>query len=236
MATLIQSPTRVQVDPDSIRLPAPPSHADTAAWGRYFEDLYHDAGGDAARIPWADQRPNPSLQAWLNAEAPSLVRPGATACVVGCGLGDDVKELTDRGYDVLGFDVSASAIHWARTRHPDIAERLSIADLFNLPASLLRRWDLVVEVSTLQAVHPELRAAAAAGIASLARPRGTVLAVCRARDDGQPLPDAPPFPISPGELAELFAPHGFFPSRAIDDFADDETPPVRRLRCAFKRG
>ena len=34
--------------------------------------------------------------------------------VVGCGLGDDVAELLSRGYDAVGFDVSPTAIGWAR--------------------------------------------------------------------------------------------------------------------------
>ena len=233
---LIKTPSRIQVDHESTLTTAPPPGPDAVAWSRWFEDLYHDAAGDLSRIPWGDGRPSPSLQAWLNTEAPSLVRPGATACIVGCGLGDDVQELAARGYDVLGFDVSPSAVQWARTRHPDIADRFVVADLFSLPGSLPRRWDLVVEISTLQALHPDLRATAAAGIASLARPRGMVLTICRGRDEDQPLPDAPPFALTPRELTDLFAPHALIPTRSIDDYQDDEAPPVRRLRCAFKRG
>jgi len=30
--------------------------------------------------------------------------------------------------------------------------------------------------------------------------------------------------------------HGFSLLRAMDDFLDDESPPVRRLRAVFKRG
>jgi SAM-dependent methyltransferase len=231
------SPTSpVQVDADTALAVGAPATADATAWGRYYEDVYHDAGHDASRIPWADLRPCPSLQAWLNTEAPSHLRPGATACVVGCGLGDDVKELADRGYDAMGFDVSATAVQWARSRHAELSDRLAIADLFDLPASLRRRWDLVVEVNTLQALHPDLRARAAAGIVQLARPRGLVLTICRGRDASQPLPGCPPFALSPEELESLFASQAMAPVRAADDFQDDETPPVRRLRCCFKRG
>mgnify|MGYP006919283781 FL=1 len=82
MPTLTQgSPVRVDPSP---AIEAPRS-ADPASWGRYYEELYHDAAEDPARVPWAHLRPCPFLQTWLNTEAPSLLRPGATACVVGSG-------------------------------------------------------------------------------------------------------------------------------------------------------
>lgn len=236
MPTLHTTTSPVQVDANTALAVGAPATADAAAWSRYYEELYHDAAEDPARVPWAHLRPCPFLQAWLNTEAPSLLRPGATACVVGCGLGDDVKELSDRGYDAIGFDVSASAIQWARRRFPELSDRFHIADLFDLPASLKRRSDLVVEINTLQALHPALREHAAAGIAALARPRGLVLTVCRGRDSSQPVGDAPPHAISPEELGELFGRQAMAPLRAADDFLDDRTPPVRRLRCCFKRG
>jgi SAM-dependent methyltransferase len=233
MATLIQAPPRVRVETGIDTLP-PPAADDAAQWSRFYEDVYHEAGGDPDRIPWAHCMPNPALREWLTDEAPTVVRPGALACAVGCGLGDDVRELADRGYDVLAFDVSPTAVQWARVRYPDLAEQFVVADLFQLPSSLLRRFDLVVEVNTLQAVHPGLRARAGAGIASLARPRGTVLAICRGRDEASPLPDAPPYPLSPRELCEAFAPHGLLPTHTPDEFDDDEA--VRRVRATFKRG
>lgn len=225
--------------PGPVRVDAPesgaPAFPDAQAWGRYYEDVYQDAGGQVARVPWGRGVPNPSLAAWLTTDGPCLLRTGGTVCVVGCGLGDDVRDLCDRGYDAAGFDVSPTAIEWCRSRHADIAERFSVADLFALPAAMVRRWDLVVEINTLQALHPDLRAAAATGVASLARPRGTVLVICRGRSAADSLPAAPPYPLSVEELTGLFAPHGLRPTRSPDDFLDDEMPPVRRLRAALRR-
>lgn len=242
MTTAAQTrPRGIEVHADAARTPAPaappaPPLADPSSWSQYFEEIYRDAGGNSVQVPWADRGPNPSLQAWLNADAPGLIRPGATVVVVGCGLGQDVRELAGRGYDTLGFDVSPTGIAWARQRHPDLSDRLMVADLFALPPSIVRRADLVVEINTLQALHPELRPQAAGAIVSLARPRGTVLAICRGRDTGDPLPENPPFPLSAQELTDLMGTHGLVPVRAVDDFMDDETPPVRRLRGAFRRG
>ncbi len=213
----------------------PPPGADSTAWNAYFEDLYRDAGGECSRIPWADERPNAPLVAWLNREAPGMMRPGASVVVVGCGLGDDVRELAERGYDPTGFDISPTAMAWAKKRFPHLAERFHVADVFAPPSGMLRRADLVVEVNTLQAVHPDLRQRAVSGIVSLARPRGIILAICRGRSEAEPHAPAPPFAMSPTDLVGPFASHGWTPTRGVDDFVDEESPPKRCLRVAFRR-
>lgn len=239
MATLVENrPVEVSVEDALGRgIAVAPATADPKAWVRYFEEIYRRAEGDSGHVPWADSHANPALVAWLNAEAPNLVRPGATATVVGCGLGHDVVELAGRGYDVMGFDVSPTAIDWARRLHPEAADRFHVANLFDLPHGLLRRADLVVEVCTLQSLHPSLREAAASPIVSLARPRGTVLAICRGRDEGDLLEHytMPPYPVCCGELCGLMESQGWYPTRSVDDFLDDETPATRRIRAAFKR-
>jgi hypothetical protein len=83
----------------------------------WFETLYSDAKGATDRIPWADQKPNTHLVAWLNRE--KISGGGRSAIVVGCGLGDDAEELARRGFRVTGFDISSSAIGWAQQRFPE---------------------------------------------------------------------------------------------------------------------
>lgn len=213
----------------------PPESGDTASWSAYFEGLYKEAEGDPGRVPWAEQRANPAMTAWLNREAPGLVRPGASAVVVGCGLGDDVNDLSDRGYDTVAFDVSPTAVQWARTRHPALADRFMVADLFAPPAGLLRRADLVIEINTIQSFHPSLRERATGAIVALARPRGSILVICRGRDEADPMPEMPPFPLMKRELESLFVGCGWSLIREMDDFLDTESPPKRRLRAAFKK-
>ncbi|MCU0688382.1 MAG: TPMT family class I SAM-dependent methyltransferase [Phycisphaerales bacterium] len=176
----------------------------------YCERVYQTADGDPARIPWHHGRADELLIGWLNREAPRLVRPGSRAVVVGCGLGDDVAELTARGFDVIGFDVSATAIHWAALRHPRCAQRFMQADLLDPPSRLLGRFDLVVEISTLQSLPPDLRRIGAANLARLASARGVIVSVDCGRLVEEPSDGAegPPWPLSPAELESLLCSAG----------------------------
>jgi hypothetical protein len=204
-----------------------------------FEDLYRAARGDMGLVRWAHGKANPALVEWLGSQGPALVRPGARVAVVGCGLGDDVVELAGRGYDAMGIDVAPSAIQWAQRRFPELAERFAVADLFALPHHLQRRFDLVVEIYTIQSLDPWMREAAAAAVVSLCRPRGTILTVCRARQAAEPLENVqgPPWPLTAGELCGLFEAHGLTPAACgVEEFTDDEQPPKWRLRAAFRRG
>lgn len=204
--------------------------------GRY-ESIYQSAAGDPSLVPWARQQPNPMMVCWLNAEAPGLVRPGSRVVVVGCGLGDDVAELISRGYDAVGFDVSPTAVSWARKRFPDHAAQFSVTDLFALPGKFRHRFDLVIEIHTLQALDPAQRERAAAAVASLAGPQGHVVAICRGREESQLLEfvQGPPWPLTRSELLGLMESSGLRPLREIDEFMDEETPPQRRLRGVFLR-
>lgn len=202
-----------------------------------FDSIYREAHGDASQVPWAHARANPALVSWLNAEAAGRVRPGARAVVVGCGLGDDVLELLNRGYDASGFDISPTAIDWARRRFSAHADAFMVGDLLALPTRFRHRFDLVVEAYTIQSVEPPVRAAMAAAIAQLACPRGLILTIARGREESEPLESVqgPPWPLTTSELTDLFCAEGWCPTRTPDSFDDDESPPKRRIRATFTR-
>jgi len=217
------------------RMVAPGSSVEDALVA--VEEVYASSGGEASRVPWSHTRANPALVAWLDRRAPGLVRCGARVAVVGCGLGQDAVLLAERGYDVLGFDASASAIEHARRLHPEHASSFVVADLRDLPTSWRHRFDLVVEVHTLQALPPEHRASLASGIAELVAPHGRLVAIARGRADASPLVSVsgPPYPFTPSELIGLLADQGLALEGVLDDFEDNNDPPVRRLRGCFTR-
>jgi SAM-dependent methyltransferase len=145
----------------------------------WFEEFYARADGDIRGIYWADLEPNPLLLDWVDAHpAPA----GRRAVVVGCGLGDDAEALRERGYHVLGFDISPSAIDMCRKRYPGSSVEYVVADLFDHPAAWRRGFDLVYECNTIQILTGPNRERALRAIAELAAPGGVVVVSCRSRE------------------------------------------------------
>jgi SAM-dependent methyltransferase len=201
------------------------------------EEVYRMSGGEHGRVPWAHAKANPALVAWLNARASGIVRCGARVAVVGCGLGADAIELVKRGYDVCAFDACASAIEHAKALHPQHASIFRQCDLRDMPSAMRHRYDLVVEIHTLQSMPPEHRATLASGIEPLLSGHGRLLVIARGRPDDEPLEtlQGPPYPFTPDELTALLADRGLVPETPLDDYQDDQSPPARRLRGLFAR-
>ncbi len=162
----------------------------------FFESFYAGAGDDYAQIPWARLSPSPALVDWLDAEPPAV---GAPALVVACGLGDDAEELARRGCVVDAFDVSPTAIDGARGRFPDSRVAYRVADLFALPPVWRDRFDLLVEVQTIQSLPPDAHRAAVAAIAACLAPGGRMFVRSAVRGEDEPAP-ARPWPLKRSEL------------------------------------
>lgn len=165
----------------------------------WFEGLYEAADGDLAAVPWADNNPHPGLSAWLEQNSQDLTRAASRAIDIGCGLGDNALALQQAGFDVTAFDLSQTAVDWAKQRYGDRGIHFQQADFFDLPPDWVGAFDFVHETYTIQALKGTLRAAAFAEIASLVKPGGHLLAICRSRPDGGPV-SGPPWPISAREM------------------------------------
>ena len=167
---------------------------DAVGW---FEELYRRAEGNNEYLPWADLEPNKYFKAW--AKSTELKGDGRTALVVGCGLGDDAKFLADLGFQVTGFDISPTAIEWAKKLYPDANIRFETADLFNPPAGWLHAFDLVLEVYTIQPLPLEIRPQVIDAIAGFVAPGGRLVVVTRGRADDEQ-PEEMPWPVSRRDL------------------------------------
>ena len=196
----------------------------------WFEDLYAAAlAGGLSLVPWADCKPNPHLVGWLDREGTG--GRGLRALVVGCGLGDDAEELSRRGFAVTAFDLSESAVALARRRFPATEVRYAVADLLRPPEEWRGGFGFVLEAYTLQVLPLAMRPEAIRSVASFVAPGGELLVIARARDDGEDAGELP-WPLSRADLAGAEA-AGLAPER-IEDYLDDEEPPVRRFRASFR--
>ncbi|HET9137351.1 MAG TPA: GrpB family protein [Candidatus Kapabacteria bacterium] len=201
------------------------SGGDATGW---FEKLYSGANGDASQIPWADKKPNGYLVDWLDTN--NIIGYGKSAVVVGCGLGDDAEELSRRGYNVTAFDVSPSAIEWAKKRFPNSNVQYQSVDLFEFPERWKQHFDLVFECYTVQALPRSVRSQAIRSVCDLVAPAGDLLVVARGWREGQS-DDGPPWAITDEELKEF--------SRELKLIVHNEFHEVeenrRRIRCLYRR-
>ena len=200
--------------------------AEQGQFTAWFDALYQHAAGDFAQIPWANLAPNPNLVDWLDRN--DFPWGGKTAVCAGCGLGDDAEELARRGFLATGFDISPTAIEACRARFPGSLVDYLAADLFTFTA----QFDFVFESYTVQALPPEIREPAIAAVARLVKPGGSLLVICRGRDDNDP-PGPMPWPLSRGEI-RLFETHGLR-EMTFEDFMDPAEPDVRRFLALFAR-
>lgn len=194
----------------------------------WFERLYREAAAGSALVPWADLVPNPHLVEWLEAHP----LPPGRALDVGTGLGDNAEELARRGWDVVAFDIAATALDAARARFPSSRVHYTTANLLEPPADWRMAFDLVAETYTLQVLPRRERAVAGRALGDLVAPGGTLLVVARGREAAEP-EGAMPWPLTRAEI-EAIEQNGIRLT-AFEDFLDTEEPPVRRFRATFRR-
>src|SRR2546429_6296977 len=197
----------------------------------WFDQLYRSAAGDAGVIPWADLAPNPHLMEWM---AKHQTRgDGNTALVIGCGLGDDAEALAAAGFATTAFDISPTAIDWCRRRFAQSKVTYEVADALAPPPSWKGQFNFIFEAYTLQALPPPVRTRAIPRIAELLAPGGTLLVICRGREETDPVGEIP-WPLSKSEL-DLFTREGL-KVQEFDDFMDPgEEAPIRRFRAVYTR-
>ena len=161
----------------------------------WFDDYYKEADKKIDTIAWAKGEVNPFLNEYLT----SFEGTPSKAIVVGCGLGDDAFALYAAGFDVTAIDISPEAIKWAKERFDGAEIDFIVADLFDLPESLLGQFDFVFEAFTIQSLPLSLRDRVITAITSLMTPDAKVLAVCNAKLDHEKF-DGPPWPLTFNEL------------------------------------
>ncbi len=195
----------------------------------WFEALYKESGGDTEKIPWADMAPNRFFKAW--AESTGLKGEGRTAMVVGCGLGDDAKYLHDLGFKVTAFDISPTAIEWAKKVYGDTNIHFETADLFQPFRGWLGAFDFVLEIYTIQPLPIAMRPQTIDAVAAFVATGGQLVVVTRGREDDEETGDVP-WPLSKFDLSR-FEENGLVQT-SFQDFVDEEDE-QRRFIVTYKR-
>lgn len=200
---------------------------DATGW---FDVLYKEAAGDNEHIPWADLEPNMFLRAW--AEKTDLRGDGRKALVVGCGLGDDAKFLFDRGFQVTAFDISETAVEWAKRLHADTSIEFYAADLFAPLRGWSKAFEFVLEVYTIQPLPLEMRPRVIDAIADFVAPEGKLVVVTRGREDDEETIELP-WAVSRRDLSQ-FERNGLRQTQFEEMFGDEEEP-VKRFVVEYQK-
>lgn len=205
------------------------SYEERLAW---FEEVYQKAEGDAEQVPWAALAPHPLLESWsVDKYLPDPA--GLSVIDIGCGLGDNARWLAEQGFKVTAFDLSATAIKWARTRLPDSKVDFSVQNLFSLSDEWKGKYDLVHETFTLQALSEEIRPLAARHICELVKDKGFLLLICLGRDDSEEC-SGPPWPLGKQEVKDLILPNDMV-LRAFEEETVTSTRTARHFRVVFQK-
>ncbi len=200
---------------------------DATGW---FEALYKESAGDNEKIPWADLEPNRFLRAW--AEKTNLRGDGRKALVIGCGLGDDARFLFDLGFNVTAFDISETAIEWAKRLHKDTTIDFHAADLFAPFRGWMGAFEFVLEVYTIQPLPLEMRPQTIDAISNFVAPEGRLVVVTRGReDDAEPI--ELPWALSRKDLSQFEK--NDLQQIHFEEMLGDEEPPVRRFVIEYER-
>lgn len=196
----------------------------------WFEAIYQRSEGNKEMIPWADLETNRFFKTW--AESKGLKGNGRTALVVGCGLGDDARYLHDLGFKVMAFDISPTAIEWARRLHCDTDIVFETCDLFQAPQEWLKAFEFALEIYTIQPLPLKMRPQVIEAIARFVAPRGELLVVTRGRGDDEE-PTELPWALSRRDLSGFEA--NGLKQIGLTEMLGDEDEPITRFVVEYRR-
>ncbi len=198
----------------------------------WFDALYREAAGNNEKIPWADLEPNKFLRRF--AEKTNLKGNNRNALVVGCGLGDDAKFLYDLGFNVTAFDISPTAIEWARRIHQETDIKFFVADLFDTPKQWYQAFDFVLEIYTIQPLPLEIRPQVIDAISNFVHfPNGKLLIVTRGRENDE-IPTELPWALSKKDLSRFDENH-FKQTYFEQMFSNDEEDTIPRFVVEYEK-
>lgn len=204
----------------------------TGEYTAVFEKVYAAAAQGEVEVPWGEVR---ERHFWLRewAAERGLDGSGKRALVPGCGFGNDAEFVATLGYDTMAFDISPTAIESARKRHPESKVNYVAADLFAAPAEWAQAFDLVVEISTVQALPRSMRRQVTDAIGSFLAPGGALIVIMGAQDESVADAEFGPWYMTRAEV-DAFVSGGLRAVRVEERVSQDD-PSIRRWVAEFTR-
>jgi len=196
----------------------------------WFESIYQNANGNYKDVFWADLEPSPYLVKWVKKHP--VKNKKAKAIIIGCGVGDDCEFLSQQGYEVIGFDISPSAIKLCTNRFPNSKVKYIVADLFDYPKEWFGAFDLIYECNTIQVLPGNYRIKARDAIISLVSNFGYILVSCRSRNSGEKEDDIP-LPLDRSEI-DNFVLCGL-KEKSFLAYDDNQVPPIPHFFVVYKK-
>jgi cyclopropane fatty-acyl-phospholipid synthase-like methyltransferase len=193
----------------------------------WWEGLY--ATSDVATLPWYTPNLDPDFERALK----EYGRKGARILDLGTGPATQAMNLANRGFDVLGTDISPSAIKKAKAsaKAAGLAIEFRVDDILRskLAANLV---DAIVDRGVFHVLPPEKRSVYVAAVHRILRPGGWLFLKCFS--DKEPGTYGP-YRIASGELREYF--RKTFEVVSIVDTVFDGTlePSPKALFAAMRR-
>lgn len=171
-------------------------------WEQHYQD---------GHTPWDKGAAAPPLKEWIDSN-PGVIT--GSVLVPGCGRGLDALEIansTDAG-EIVGIDISQSAVELACSESNSDRASFELADLFNLPASHCDRFDWVWEHTCFCAIDQDLRDDYVSAVHGALKEDGRLLAVfyLNPYDDEHTPGGGPPHGTSEDELKRRFVDSGKF--------------------------
>jgi len=157
----------------------------------WFEALYSESNEGGEGVPWADMKPHSLFKNWIDKN--SLIGNRKTALVVGCGMGDDAIELESKGFNVTAFDVSGSAIELCKRRFQNTSVEFVQADLIEGISKWNRKFDLVLEIFTIQALPPKYEEVLIKNISEFVNKNGQLVLITEVQSKKRTFENGPPW-------------------------------------------
>lgn len=193
----------------------------------WWEGLY--ATSDVASLPWYTPTLDPDFERALGLQR----FRGSRILDLGTGPATQAMNLARRGFDVIGTDISPSAIQKARTSAKDADLRIDFRVDNILESKLPEAFvDVIVDRGVFHVLPPEDRSLYVEAVHRILRLKGWLLLKCFS--DKEP-GSWGPYRIAPGELRSYF--HRSFEVRSVVETVFDGTldPAPKALFAKFKR-